>query len=246
MPAKTTARAPAEAALHPKLAWAVSLAEGLATTFGPRSEVVIHDLSCLPNSIVAIAGELTGRKPGGPATDFLLARVRAQQFDDQLNYMSTTPEGRTFRSSTLFLRDDGNGEVLGCICVNLDVTEWRHLSAFAEWQLSGTPARASDLPQILSAGGGEGVEQYPVDVEELRKELVARAISEVGVPIDMLHKKQKLAIVERLEREGYFMLRDAVPQLASALTVTRHSIYNYLNAVRAKASDPSMEGPETS
>jgi len=241
-----TVRAPADDALHPKLAWAVSLAEGLAATFGPRSEVVIHDLSRLPNSIVAIAGDLTGRKAGGPATDFLLARVRARQFEDQANYMSTTADGRTFRSSTLFLRDDDSGEVLGCLCVNLDVTEWRHLSAFAEWQLSGTPARAADLPQILLNGGGESVEHYPVDVEDLRKELVARAISDVGVSIDMLHKKHKLAIVERLEREGYFMLRDAVPQLASALSVTRHSVYNYLNAVRGKAPDSSTEGSETS
>lgn len=243
MDAKTVP-APADAELHPKLAMVVTLAEGLAATFGPRAEVVIHDLSRLPNSIVAIAGELTGRRPGGPATDFLLARVRAAEFDDQLNYMSTTPEGRTFRSSTMFIRDDADGEVLGCLCVNLDVTEWRHLSAFAEWQLSGTPARAADLPQILASGGGEGVEHYPVDVEELRKELVARSISEVGVPIDMLHRKHKLAIVERLEREGYFMLRDAVPQLASALSVTRHSVYNYLNAVRARG-DGAAEGTET-
>jgi predicted transcriptional regulator YheO len=228
-----------ETELHPKLATLVALGEGLAATFGPRSEVVIHDLSRLPNSIVAIYGELTGRKIGGPATDFLLGRVQAGQFVDQVNYVSITEDGRTFRSSTLFIRGDG-GEVVGCLCVNLDVTEWRHLSAFAEWQLSGTYARAADLPAILSPNG-EGGEHYPVDVEGLRKELIARAISEIGVPVDMLHKKHKLAIVERLEREGYFMLRDAVTQLASALSVTRHSVYNYLNAVREKAADEPAE-----
>jgi predicted transcriptional regulator YheO len=219
--------------LHPNLRQFVDMVEGLAATFGPRSEVLVHDLSLIPNSIIAISGGLTGRSVGGPMTDMLLGRVKSREFDDLLNYMTATPDGRTFRSSSLFIRD--GDVVLGCMSIHQDVTEWRHLSAFAEWQLSGTGVRAVDLPAVLTEDGGSD-ERFPTDFETLRSELIDRAISEVGVSIDLLHRKHKLAIVHRLEREGYFMLRDAVPQLAAALSVTRHSVYNYLNAVRAANS----------
>ncbi len=220
--------------VHPKLATVMALVDGLAATLGPKAEVVVHDLSRLPNSIVAIAGNLTNRSVGGPITDMLLSRVRARQFDDFVNYMSTTEDGRTFRSSTIFVWQ--GEDVLGCLCVNMDVTEWRHLSAFAEWQLSGVPARAADLPKLL-ANGDDSAERFPADVEELRNELVSRAISEVGIPIPLMHKEHKLSIVERLENEGFFLLRESVPQLANALSCTRHSVYNYLNQVRERGAN---------
>lgn len=236
--------------LHPNLAQAVGMVSGLAATFGPRAEVVVHDLSRVPNSIVAIAGALTGRDTGGPTTNFLLGKIRAEDFEDSLNYMSTTGEGRTLRSSTMFIRD---GEtVLGCLCVNIDVTEWKHVSAFAEWNLSGTHARAADLPP-LGMSEGESGESYPVDVDSLRRELLSRAIDEIGIAPEVMHRTHKIAIVERLENEGFFMLRESVPQLATALSVTRHSIYNYLNEVRAAAgastsssssSPPSPKDPK--
>ncbi|MFB9948325.1 transcriptional regulator [Rhizobium puerariae] len=223
--------------LHPSLALAAAMVDGLAATFGPRSEVLVHDLSRAPNSIVALAGSLTGRKVGGPTTDFLLGKIRRGDFTDSLNYMSTTEDGRTIRASTMFIRE--GEKVLGCLCVNLDVTEWRHLSAFAEWQLSGVYARAVDLPQLLPPAAGSGEESYPGDVDALRKQLVARAIEEIGVPPDMMHRKHKIAVVERLEREGFFILRESVQQLASALSVTRHSVYNYLNEVRSSGNSVS-------
>ncbi|MCR8549181.1 PAS domain-containing protein [Salipiger sp. P9] len=227
--------------LHPNLAQAAGMVAGLAATFGPRSEVVVHDLSRVPNSIVAIAGGLTGRKAGGPTTNFLLGKIRAQDFNDSLNYMSTTPEGRTLRSSTLFIRDAE--EVLGCLCVNVDVTEWKHVSAFAEWNLSGTHARAADLPS-LGMSEGESRESYPVDVDSLRRELLSRAIEDIGIAPDVMHRTHKIAIVERLENEGFFMLRESVPQLATALSVTRHSIYNYLSEVRGNADAAAPSSPK--
>ncbi|HWU04364.1 MAG TPA: PAS domain-containing protein [Novosphingobium sp.] len=219
--------------VHPNLRQAVGMVEGLASTFGPRSEVLVHDLSLIPNSIIAISGGLTGRAVGGSMTDMLLARVRSGDFEDLLNYMTAMDDGRTFRSSTLFIRD--GDEVLGCMSIHQDVTEWRHLSAFAEWQLSGTGVRARDLPTLLTEDG-VSAERFPPDVEALRSELISRAIADIGVSIELLHKRHKLAIVQRLEREGFFMLRDAVPQLASALSVTRHSVYNYLNEARAESA----------
>ncbi|NUT94782.1 MAG: aminotransferase class V-fold PLP-dependent enzyme, partial [Saccharothrix sp.] len=58
----------------------------LADALGPGTEVVLHDLSALPNSIVAIAGDLTGRGVGGPMTDLLLGLVRRGTTQDLAGY----------------------------------------------------------------------------------------------------------------------------------------------------------------
>lgn len=45
------------------------MAEGLAKAMPPGTEVVLHDLTGLPDSIVAITNTITGRTVSSPATD---------------------------------------------------------------------------------------------------------------------------------------------------------------------------------
>ena len=49
-------------------------------------------------------------------------------------------------------------------------------------------------------------------------------------------------VVRRLRARGLFMLKDAVEQTASALHVTRFTIYNYLNEIE---QDQPAESEET-
>src|SRR6185369_1282804 len=107
----------AGATTHEVLTALVPAIPGLAAMLGPGNEVLLHDLSRLPDSIIAIAGDLTGRSVGGPMTDLLLGLVRRGTTQDLTNYRTHGPDGRPIRSSTLFLRD-ADGVAVGCLCVN--------------------------------------------------------------------------------------------------------------------------------
>ena len=107
----------AGATTHEVLTALVPAIPGLAAMLGPGNEVLLHDLARLPDSIVAIAGDLTGRSVGGPMTDLLLGLVRRGTTQDLTNYRTHGPDGRAIRSSTLFLRD-ADGVAVGCLCVN--------------------------------------------------------------------------------------------------------------------------------
>ena len=48
------------------------IADGLVAFWGRDYEIAIHDLSRLESSLAHIAGEVTKRAPGAPATDFLI------------------------------------------------------------------------------------------------------------------------------------------------------------------------------
>ncbi|WP_328444087.1 aminotransferase class V-fold PLP-dependent enzyme [Amycolatopsis sp. NBC_00438] len=197
----------AGATTHEVLTALVPAIPGLAAMLGPGNEVLLHDLSRLPDSIVAIAGDLTGRSVGGPMTDLLLGLVRRGTTQDLTNYRTHGPDGRAIRSSTLFLRD-ADGVAVGCLCVN-----------------SVDPA--------ASAGGNGEPETFPPDVDSLQRFLVDRAIGKAGIPVDLMKKRHKAGVVRELDEAGYFLIKDAVDHLAGRLDVTRYTIYNYLNEIRA-------------
>ncbi|GAB96287.1 putative transcriptional regulator YheO [Kineosphaera limosa] len=49
-----------------------------------------------------------------------------------------------------------------------------------------------------------------------------------------MQKRHKLAVVGDLKERGFFMLKESVETAASALAVTRFTIYNYLNEIDAQ------------
>lgn len=224
--------------LHPRLAAVVGMVPSLAATIGGDCEVVVHDLSKVPNSIVAIAGNLTGRAVGGPMTDLLISAVSKGVTEDLVNYRTEAADGRLMRSSTIFVKD-ADGVAIGCLCVNIDVTSWVGLADIAAWNLgagrspavAGARAAAAPVPADLGPRG-KHLEAFPSDMGELRETLVAKAIGDVGVSVDLMQKQHKMRVVQALDADGFFLIKGSVGYLARALSVTRYSIYNYLNEVR--------------
>ncbi len=100
------------------------MVKGIAETFGNNCEVVLHDFSLKPNSIIAIEnGHVTGRGIGSPMTEASLQKVsKGDTGQDIINYTGKSAEGRVLKSSTMFIHDEDD-EVVGCFCINFDMTE---------------------------------------------------------------------------------------------------------------------------
>ena len=194
-------------ATHEVLSPLIPAVHGLAAMLGPGNEVLLHDFSRLPDSIAAIAGDLTHRTVGGPMTDLLLGLIRRGTTQDLINYRTNNPDGRPIRSSTVFLRD-ADGVAIGCLCVN------------------------SELSEALSEVPPDREESFPPDVDSLQRYLVSRAITKVGIEPAQMKKQHKAAVVRELDEAGFFLIRDSVDHVAGRLDVTRYTIYNYLNEVR--------------
>jgi selenocysteine lyase/cysteine desulfurase/predicted transcriptional regulator YheO len=206
----STASAPATAARHGLLAALAPAVPALARMLGPGNEVVLHDLGRLPDSIIAVAGDLTSRTPGGPMTDLLLGLVRRGTTQDLTDYPTFAPDGRPIVSSTVFLRDE-KGVAIGCLCVNSE---------------RAAPANGT------GPAADEQRETFLPDVDSLQRLLIDRAIGRIGIPVELMKKKHKAGVVQELDEAGFFLIKDAVDQLAAELGVTRYTIYNYLNETR--------------
>jgi len=214
------------------------IVEPLWRSLSTESEVVLHEIGRLPNSVVAIAGTVTGRQVGDPATDLLLEQLRnVDREQNKVDYQSVLPDGRRLRSSTMIVRDLG-GVPVAALCINTDITGWLLVQEQADVMVAGRdsgvrvrePVR---LERSVSSPVYERGETFPRSVDELVSELIGSAIEQTGVPVDLMKKHHKMAVVEHLEARGLFLLKDAVEVIALALGVTRFTIYNYLNELAA-------------
>lgn len=208
-----------------------TLVEPLAALLPGECEVVLHDLRDLSRSIVGIAGNLTGRKVGGPAPDSLVEAQKKGTFGTALGYSSRHHDGREMRSSTLIFRDN-SGMAMAALCVNNDTKDW---STALELVRSMLPWTRNELESSDQEGDQESLQ----DVDDLARKVLTRALSSIDVPVDLMHKRHKIAVVRELNDSGYFLLRESVETAAQALGVTRFTIYNYLNELEAPAEDVS-------
>lgn len=95
------------------------IADGLVAFWGRDYEIAIHDLSRLESPLVHIAGEVTKRAPGAPATDFLINHLSRYGADapDVRPYRAQGRHGEPLRGSLVYIKDD-KGVPVFAMCIN--------------------------------------------------------------------------------------------------------------------------------
>lgn len=210
------------------------LVEPLQRAIPGSAEVVLHDFAKLPNSVVAIAGRVSGRTVGSPATDSLLRAVASGHVETTDVYDVRLPGGRELRSTNVVFRDS-HGAPAYALSIIIDVTMWRAVHALASSMLPPGPVDPRSEPA--------DVEHYAGDVETLAQHLLKQALTASGVPLALMHKRHKKAAVADLKERGFFLIRDSVETAAAALEVTRFTIYNYLNEIDAESAATRLAEP---
>lgn len=196
--------------------------DGIAATFGPVCEVVLHDYRQPERSVVAVAGSVTGRTVGGAMSEIGM-RVLARGDDavDELNYVTRTGAGRLVKSSTMVLRDS-TGAVFGALCVNVDVTEVDRVQALLAAFAGAAGARAE--PPVTTFGD---------DIDSVVDALLDAHLRRQDQTWAGLDRSRRLTLFRGLDDHGVFAVRRAIEQVAARLGISRASAYSYLSQARA-------------
>ncbi|WP_212998016.1 helix-turn-helix transcriptional regulator [Winogradskya consettensis] len=198
--------------------------DGLAATFGPTCEVVLHDYRRGEQSVVAVAGAVTGRKPGGALSEIGLAVLaQGDAAANDINYLTRTQDGRIVKSSTMPLRDEA-GHVFGALCVNIDVTALRQAGDLLT-ALAGTPS--APIPATTFSDDFDDVVDARIRAEEASR----------GKPAASLTRPERLTLLRALDRRGVFTVRNAVPRVAERLGISRSAMYADLADCRRSDSE---------
>jgi Uncharacterized protein conserved in bacteria len=207
----------------------IELVDFIAECFGENVEVVLHDLSDMEHSVVAIRnGHITGRTVGAPLTVFALSKIKESIHTQQnriMNYRGTAQSGNPIRSSSFFIKNE-KGELAGMLCVNIDVSEYKRAEEIIK--------KLSFLPQMENAEreSYELLENFPSTMSEMVANTIKEVMNGKPVQIERLTANEKINIVEELHQKGIFQLKGAVSEVAVELMVSEATIYRYLKNCR--------------
>ena len=201
-----------------------AMANALGGMLGPDTEVIVHDLSCLDHSIVAIAnGHVSGRTVGdaifaGLRGDIGLKQLTEGIHTDELTtlvdgYQTHTPDGRELNSLSLLYRDS-SGQAFASLCINADHTRLRQVRDAIDAMLQPEVSQPAAETPIAS-------------VEDMAHRIIDESIAQVGGDdAKPLSRKMRVSAVKAMNARGLFLVRSSVDIAANRLGVTRHTIYN--------------------
>ena len=191
----------------------------IAKQFGNKCEVVLHSWSeGYEKSIIAIEnGHVSGRKVGGTGSNLGLEVMRGtSDGSNQYNYITRTKDGRTLRSSSLYLTND-EGEKIGALCINYDITDV--LMAQEALDAIANTERIED-------------EKFVDDVSELLEFLLLESVKQVGRVPEEMGKEDKMRAIKFLDEKGALLISKSGARICKFFGISKYTLYNYLDAIR--------------
>ena len=196
----------------------------------PDTEIVLHDVARLECSIIAIENShISGRRVGSSATDSVLRILKDQRYRDAdftSAYTSISGNGKFLNSGTLFIKHEG--ELIGLLCMNTDLTPMHALKKAAEDLFE-----SRSLPRSDAAATTPPIEEkLTKSVNDIPVETTLHVIREMDMYPERMSQDERRRVVAALDRRGVFLLKGAIASVARALKASEATIYRYLRQVR--------------
>ena len=198
------------------------IAAGLAAQFGKNCEIVIHDLTTgsLEHSIVHIEnGGLTGRKIGDGPSRIVFDAIRHEEgpLKDRLAYLTRTENGRTLKSSTIYINGD-DGKLNYIFSINFDITTLLAVQDGVHSIVSCDGPETAASPNIITH-----------DVNGLLEELIEQSVALVGVPVSLMTKEDKIKAINFLNDAGAFLITKSGDKVAKYFEISKYTLYSYVD-----------------
>jgi len=198
---------------------ASKITAALGEMFAPICEVVLHDLTDPEHAIVQIENNLSGRSVGDSATELGLARIVDPNFPEVLaNYANNFSDGRPAKSTSIGLKDK-SGKYMAAICLNLDISYLKSVSAYLD-ELTRIKATGTPVDEHLT--------RRPADVSAKILEFSAKRNRDPRA----LTSDEKSEILRQLVDDGALERRGAAEAIAAVLGVSRSNIYYYIKKLQ--------------
>lgn len=202
------------------------VAHEMATHFGDKCELCIHDLSSedMEHTIVYIEnGHVTHRRVGDSSSNaYLRSKTKIEKgmaVENKLCYTSRTKDGKFLKSSTVFLKDQ-NGHYKYMLCINQDMSDILSVK--------------NTLDNMLSKEERPTDDTIASNVADLIDILVDKSIALIGkAPADM-NKEEKKTAIGFLNDQGAFLITGAGDKISEFFGISKFTLYTYLNDKKNK------------
>lgn len=193
----------------------------LGAVLGKECEIIVHDVSDLEHSLVAICNGISGRELGNPITDLarqLIARSAHSDADYLANYKGLSKNGE-FISSTYYIKNEGR--LIGLLCINKDLKAVHALNASVQNLLESL--------NLIIPTESEISENLDNPLANIMCSQIADIIAKSGTSPDKMSLNEKVRLVHKMDDAGIMIMKGAVQEIANQLGVSVPTIYRYLN-----------------
>jgi predicted transcriptional regulator YheO len=199
------------------------VAQAIAALLHPHAEVVIHDLKT--DRVVEIWNAFSHRRAGDES---LLGDDIELQLDRDVfgPYEKAAPDGARLKSITTALRD-AKGQRIGILCVNLDVSLFDQAAKL----LAAFTRVAEPRPEAM----------FRQDWREQINLMIRAFLESRRKALKALDREERIALIAELDAAGLFEARNAAPHVASAMEISRATVYALLNAARTNRKEKAAQ-----
>lgn len=215
----------------------IDLVEFIGNFLPPNCEIVLHNVENVDKSIVAMKNNhISGRDIGGPITDFGLMLLKDKVYEKKdyiLNYSSKSKDGRIFRSSTYFVKNDYN-ELIAMLCVNIDLSVTSKIKNFFDEYLStylgGDNIKDNFVEENINVKNDTDIiEHLENSVDDIVSNIIQQNLTNLNIPLERLSAEERIEIVRILNENGIFLIKGSVAEVAKQLGVSENTVYRYIN-----------------
>ena len=193
-----------------------AIADAITLLFAPYAEVALHDLAS--QKLVYISNNRSQRELG---EDSNLSEIQDDRGLQVIGpYLKRNWDGSQLRSISAVLRDD-NGDPIGLMCINLDITVLESAKAALEVFLGGNALQPQ--PDVL----------FQDDWQERINTFLHAWLRERQLSLNLLTRDHKRELVLALHAEGAFKGKSASHYVANVLNMGRATVYKHLKEAKA-------------
>ncbi|MCG8482497.1 MAG: PAS domain-containing protein [Clostridia bacterium] len=202
----------------------MDFADFLSEVYGESCEIVLHEITEEGSSIVAIKnGHISNRTVGAEKDDIFIRKIGTFKGGKYAtNMYHKTAQGGDMKSSSFFIKDSA-GELIGILCVNVELTSMIALNKLTEKFLSGF--LNCSLEDIYK------VDEEEETIEEYTYRTIKKIINLSEIPVERMNMEEKIDILRLLKDKGVFRIKGVVREVAKHLDVSETSIYRYLREI---------------
>lgn len=195
----------------------IPVADMLAETFGKSCRILLFDLSEPEIRVCYVANARPGE---AQLLDLGLEpalRPDAVQADYKANYFTILPGRGKIKTSVVYIKNT-EGEIVGALCIHFDLKPFQEMErVLQEFLYTEDRARKSRSGSLAS-------------VVETVDTMVAQMIGDAD--ISRLKRRDKIRLIESMERQGIFLIKGMVERVAERLHISKVTVYSYLDEIR--------------
>lgn len=203
----------------------------LGEVLGENTEVVLHDISCPEQSIVAIEhGFHSGRAVGSSLTDFAFQVTNNKEYESEdylVNYKAKA-KGKEFIASTFYIKNQGR--LIGMLCLNTDTTAVRSFMKTTQQLIETLHIGGAVLTMEENNNLNTQVEEnLDIPIVSFADSIIAKTIADSNIPPERMTRKEKMEIVWDLADRGIPRMKGAISEIARQLKLSESTVYRYIS-----------------